>query len=154
MKKIIYLIIIIISLVSILHGCGKRKNPDPVVLDLSQEAYGDVDLQGLRSSLGEILSVTQNGSIVVIKTKITENWNSEMTVTQNYDIVKNLIIKNGFNTCQEIQYWAVMDLNGNEMKVVSFDLDKATIDGIYSEKIYGSMIEDYAKNLWIAPALK
>ena len=154
MKKIIFLIILIVSIISILHDCGKRTNPDPVKLDFSQENYGDVDPQGMKLAHGEILSITQSGDIVIVKAKIPENITNDMIIKENYYNVEKLITKNGFNTANEIKYLAVMDMSGNEIKVISFDLDKSTIDGIYAERILGSQIGDYAKNLWIAPALK
>lgn len=154
MKNFFYVIIIIISVVSIFRSCGKKETPAPVVLYFSSEYYGDVDPQGLKLAHGEILSITQNGNIVVVKAKIPENLTNEMIINENYYNVEKLITKNGFNTAGEIQYWAVMDMSGNEVKVISFDLDKSTIDGVYAEKILGSQIGDYTKNLWIAPALK
>ena len=147
MKKILLLTLLCI----LLYGCGKKEEA-PVVLDFINETVADVDPQGLNPILGEIMSIKQNGSTVVVKMKITESWNNKMTVNQNYDIVQDLIQKHGFNTCQELQYWAVMDV-GMEIKVISFTLDKATIDGIYADKLFGEQIEPFTKDLWIAPEL-
>ena len=146
MKKILLLFALCLMLVA----CGKKD--EPIVLDFSNETVGDVDPQGLKPILGEIMSIKQNGSTVVVKIKITESWNNKMTVNQNYDIVQDLIQKHGFNTCHELQYWAVMDV-GMEIKVISFTLDKATIDGIYADKLFGEQIGPFTKDLWIAPAL-
>lgn len=147
MKKILLLTLLCL----LLSACGKKEDA-PVVLDFTNETVADVDPQGLKPILGEIMSIKQNGSTVVVKMKITESWNNKMTVNQNYDIVQDLIQKHGFNTCQELQYWAVMDV-GMEIKVISFTLDKATIDGIYADKLFGEQIEPFTKDLWIAPAL-
>lgn len=154
MKNFFYVIIIIISVVSIFRACGKKEAPAPVVLDFSSEYYGDVDPQEMKLEHGELLSIKQNGNIVVVKAKIPENLTNDMIIKENYYNVEKLITRNGFNTANEIQYWAVMDMSGMEIKVISFDLDKSTIDGVYAERILGSQIGDYAKNLWIAPALK
>ena len=154
MKKFIYIIIICFCVVYIVKSCGKKDAPAPVVMDFSQENYGDVDPQGLKLAHGEILSITQNGNIVVVKAKIPENLTNDMIIKENYYNVEKLITRNGFNTANLIQYWAVMDMSGMEIKVIYFDLDKSTIDGVYAERILGSQIGDYAKNLWIAPALK
>lgn len=151
MKKLIFLIIIAVALISIFHDLGKKE--DPLVLDFSSEKYGDVDPHGLKLSHGDLLSIKQSGSIVVVKAKITENLSNQLTIDQNYFNVQDLIKKNGFNTCSELQYWAVID-KGMETKVISFDLDKTAIDSIYSDKVIGSDIEKVTKNLWIAPALQ
>lgn len=154
MKNFIYVIIIIISVVSIFRSCGKKEAPAPVVLDFSSEYYGDVDLQGLQLEHGEFLSVVQAGGTVTIQARIRKNITNEMTINANYFNIGDLITKHGFNTCDEIRYFAVMDIGGADTKVMSFEVDKSTIDAIYGEKIFGSQIGDYVHDLWIAPGLK
>jgi len=154
MKNFIYVIIIIISVVSIFRTCGKKETPAPVVLDFSSEDYGDVDMHGLQLEHGEFLSVVQAGKTVTIQARISENLTNEMTVNANYFNIEDLITKHGFNTCEEIRYFAVMDMGGRDTKVISFEVDKATIDAIYGEKIFGSQIGDHVHDLWIAPGLK
>lgn len=151
MKKII----IFMLLLSILccSSCGSKTEQEPVVLDFTQEQSGDIDTGNLKLLFGELLSVKQSGGTVVVKAKIEENLTKDMTIGQNYSNVMKLVTDNGFNTCNELQYWAVMDL-GMETKVISFTLDKTTIDGLYSEKIFDIDLDKYAKDLWIAPALQ
>lgn len=146
--------IAIISLICLLLcSCGSSKSPEPVVLDFSNsENVGPVDTGDLNVHFGELLSVNQNGSTAVLKVKIEQSWNNELTINQNYTNVSDLIIQNGFNTCDEIQYFAVMDV-GMEIKVISFTLDKQTIDGIYNDNIVDIQLGQFAKDLWIAPAL-
>lgn len=154
-KKYTIIPFIIMILCAVLYlRVTKKEPPKKVVLDFSSSSYiGDVDTGELKTSVGELLDVKQNSGTVVVKTKIKENLSNEMTVNQNYVIVGDLIVEHGFNTCNELQYWAVMDL-GMEMKVISFTLDKNVIDMVYNSKITYSDIGQYATDLWIAPNLK
>lgn len=149
MKKILFLTLLCI----LLCGCGKKEEP-PVVLDFSTEYFGDVDPQGLQLQHGDVVDILQNGDVVILTAKVRENLTSDMIVKQNYYNVEKLITKNGFNTCNKLKYMAVMDADGEEMKVVSFDLSKDTINKVYNEQIFGSQIADYAENLWINSALQ
>ena len=80
---------------------------------------------------------------------------NNLTVEQNYFNVGDLIKNHGFNTCEELQYWAVADMtSGEEVKVISFDLDKDTINNLYNEKIFENQLEDYVDNLFIHISLK
>lgn len=149
MKKLL----LILSICILLCACGKKEEP-PVVLDFSTEYFGDVDPQGLQLQHGDVVDILQNGDVVILTAKVRENLTSDMIVKQNYYNVEKLITKNGFNTCNTLKYMAVMDADGEEMKVVSFDLSKDTINKVYNEQIFGSQIADYAENLWINSALQ
>ena len=97
----------------------------------------------------------QNDTIVVVKGKIEPSWNNDLTIKQNYFNISDLIKNHGFNTCGELQYWAVADMtDGSESKVISFTLDKKTIDDIYNGKILEMDIGDHSTDLWILPSLK
>lgn len=150
MKKLL----LILSICIMLCACGKTEEVPPVVLDFTTEYFGDVDPQGLQVQHGEVQSILQNGDIVIITCKVRENLTNDMIVKQNYYNVEKLITKNGFNTCNMLKYMAVMDIDGEEIKVVSFDLNKETIDKIYNEQIFGSQIADYTENLWINSGLQ
>lgn len=149
MKKIL----IALALCFLLCSCGKKEEP-PVVFDFSTEYFGDVDPQGLQLQHGDVVDILQNGDVVILTAKVRENLTSDMIVKQNYYNVEKLITKNGFNTCNTLKYMAVMDADGEEMKVVSFDLSKDTINKVYNEQIFGSQIADYAENLWINSGLQ
>ena len=125
----------------------------PVVLDFTEPHIGSVDPQGLRLLFGEVGEINQLDNSVIIQAIIKPNLTNKMTISENYDNVEQLIKKNGFNTCDSIRYWAVIKDNDVTAKVIQFDLSKNVIDMIYSEKIFGSQISDYATDLWIAPAL-
>lgn len=125
----------------------------PVVLDFTEPHIGSVDPQGLQLRFGEVGEINQLDNSITIQAIIKPNLTNKMTIGQNYANVEQLIKKNGFNTCDSIRYWAVVEDNDTTTKVIQFDLSKDVIDMIYSEKIYESQIADYATDLWIAPAL-
>lgn len=125
----------------------------PVVLDFTEPHIGSVDPQGLQLRFGEVGDIGQFNNAVTIQAIIEPNLTNKMTISENYYNVEQLIKKNGFNTCDSIRYWAVVEDNDTTTKVIQFDLSKDVIDMIYSEKIFGSRIPDYATDLWIAPAL-
>ena len=129
--------------------------PEDFVFDFSSDmAFGEVDTGSLQLQHGELLSVFYNDGVVVVKAKIQPNLTNQMTIDQNFFNVGDLIKKHGFNTCEELQYWAVADMtSGDEVKVISFDLDKSTIDSLYSEKIFESQLKDYVDNLFIHNSL-
>ncbi len=125
----------------------------PVVLDFTDPHIGSVDPQGLQLRFGEVGEINQLDNSVTIQAIIKPNLTNKMTIGQNYTNVEYLIKKNGFNTCDGIRYWAVVEDGDTTIKVIQFDLSKDIIDMIYSEKLFGSQIPDYATDLWIAPAL-
>lgn len=129
----------------------------PVVFDFSDSdiPIGEIDTGALELQHGELLSVICNDGVVVVKAKIQPNLTNNLTIKQNYINVGDLIKNHGFNTCKELQYWAVADAtDGEEIKVISFDLDKITIDNLYNEKIYENQLKDYVNNLFIHASLK
>ena len=116
---------------------------------------GEQDINGLEVKFGELLSVNCNGDAVVVKVKITPSYNNNATIDQNYYNVEDLIKEHGFNTCQELQYWAVADMsNGDESKCISFTLDKQTIDALYDGSIVANELSNYVSDLWVLPSLQ
>ena len=146
-------IIVLLSLaILVLCSCGSKK--EAVVLDFSNDAYGQVDTGDLKLAHGDLLSVMQNERNVVVKAKIKSNMTNQMTIDQNYYSVTDLIKNHGFNTCDELQYWAVADMtSGDESKVISFTVDKDTIDKVYSGNILDNKLGEYVSDLWILPSL-
>ena len=127
-----------------------------VMFDFSEHNIigGEIDTKGLRLSHGELLDVNQSDGTVVIHAKIQGSYSNKATIDQNFFSVADLICKHGFNTCAELQYWAVADMaDGSEGKVISFTLRKEVIDAISDEILYGDHIRDYADDLWILPSL-
>jgi len=153
-KKIVAALAALLIAVS-LSACGGSE--EHVVLDFSEPtAFSkEIDVGSLSMRFGELLSVHQNGDKVIIKAKIKPNATTEMTVNQNFFAVADLIKNHGFNTCGELEYWAVADMtSGKEEKVVRFTLEKETIDGIYSGAILENAVRDHATDVWLHQSLR
>lgn len=104
---------------------------------------------------GELLSVIDDeDGLAVVKVKISKSYSKSSTIAQNYFNVSDLIKNRGFDKYTEIQYWAVADMNdGSEQKVISFTLDKDTIQAIANNEIVDNQIGDYSDDLWVHPNL-
>ncbi|MCI5735565.1 MAG: hypothetical protein MR281_05440 [Eubacterium sp.] len=104
---------------------------------------------------GELLSVIDDeDGLAVVKVKISKSYSKSSTIAQNYFNVSDLIKNRGFDKYTEIQYWAVADMNdGSEQKVISFTLDKDTIQAIANNEIVDNQIGDYSDDLWVHPSL-
>ena len=154
MKKITILLMSVAIMA--LCSCGSKKSKEePVTFDFTEEHYGNIETGDLKALHGDLISVIQSGNNVVVKTKIESSWNNDLTIKQNYFTVSDLIKNHGFNTCNELQYWAIADMtSGMESKVISFTLDKETIDKIYNGIILDNEIGDYSSDLWILPSLR
>lgn len=154
-KKIIIIVAIVLVFIIVQRIRFLASGEQSAVDQLPEEetAY-EAPEEELKLAHGELLSVTENGSTVVVKAKIEPNLTDKMTIAQNYYSVSALIRNDGFDKYDEIQYWAVADIAGDEMKVISFTLDKTAIDGVHDGNIVDSELGDYATDLWIAPALE
>ena len=105
---------------------------------------------------GELLSVVDDeDGLAVVKVKISKSYSKSSTRAQNYFNVSDLIKNRGFDKYTKIQYWAVADMNdGSEQKVISFTLDKDTIQAIANNEIVDNQIGDYSDDLWVHPSLR
>ncbi len=105
---------------------------------------------------GELLSVVDDeDGLAVVKVKISKSYSKSSTIAQNYFNVSDLIKNRGFDKYTKIQYWAVADMNdGSEQKVISFTLDKDTIQAIANNEIVDNQIGDYSDDLWVHPSLR
>ena len=104
---------------------------------------------------GKLLEFNEYDGGVVIKTKITSSFNNQATVNLNYRNVEDLIVNQGCDRYDEIQYWAVADLSdGTEGKVVSFTVPKSTITKIKNGDIVVTQMGDYVDDLYILPSLR
>lgn len=110
----------------------------------------------LELQFGELLSfIDNNEGIAIIKAKIKPSYNNEATINQNYFNIEHLIKDNDFTKYNEIQYWAVADMNdGSESKVVSFTINKDLINRISNDNIVANELGDYLDDLWIHPSLR
>jgi len=121
--------------------------------DETEEPKNDVP-EGYKIQHGELLDATVNGKILVIKAKIKSSMTNKMTIEQNYYNVENLIRNQGCDSFDEIQYWAVADMaDGSEAKVISFTLNKSTIEGVKNQNVLPPEFGDYVDDLFILPSL-
>lgn len=94
-------------------------------------------------------------NMLIIKAKIEPSYSNRATIIQNYFNVADIIKNQGGNTFDTIDYWAVADMtDGSEAKVISFTVNKDTIDLVYRGKIADNQLGDYADDLWILQSLK
>lgn len=101
---------------------------------------------------GELLDVGFNNNQLIIKAKIDLKNN---TVSHNYLNVEDLIINQGCDVYDVIQYWAVADMtDGSESKVIAFDVPSSAISEIKNGTIKANNLENYVDNLFILPSLK
>lgn len=103
---------------------------------------------------GELLDATENNNVLIIKTKITPSMNNKLTIDQNGYNIEDLIVNQGADLYDEIQYWAVADMeDGTESKVISFTVDKNLINSIKNKNTVANQIINQAKDVWILPSL-
>lgn len=150
MKKIIT---ILVTISMLLCACGST--PDPVTFNfLNSDYVGSVDPAGLKLHFGELVDLTQNGSTVVVKARFTSHLSRQSFIDQNFFNIGDLVHKNGFNTCEEIQYWAVYQQGDSEEKVISFTVDKAMIAALFNDQIVPEQLIDLSKDFWISDRIQ
>ena len=119
------------------------------------KVVGAQDKSSYKMKFGEFLEANGTGSTIVIKAKIESNLTNKMTIEQNYYNVGDLIKNQGMDAYEEIQYWAVADMqDGSEAKVISFTVPKDVIQGVAAERIFENQLGDYVEDLWILPSLR
>lgn len=104
---------------------------------------------------GELIESIVNDNTLIIKAKISPSYNNKATINQNGYNVGDLIKNQGADKFNEIQYWAVADMeDGSEDKVISFTLNKDLINKIKDDSIVDNKIIDNAQEVWILPSLR
>lgn len=94
-------------------------------------------------------------NIAIIEAKIKPSYNNQTTIDQNYYNIVDLIKNNNFNNYNEIQYWAIMNLNNDsDVKVISFTVPKDIIQKIYNNEISDKNLSTYITDLYIHPSLQ
>ena len=107
-----------------------------------------------KMKFGELLSSIVNGKTLIIKAKISPSFSNKTTIDQNGYNVEDIILNQGGDSFDEIQYWAVADMNdGSEGKVISFTLNKDQINSIKNKQLVGNKIVDNANDVWVLPSL-
>ncbi len=142
---------VLLTILICLSSCGG--NSSSYQLDLSGDT---IDINGLALEHGDLTSVTSSGgNCVVVKAKIKPSYDNEATINQNYHNICHLILDHGFDSCSEIQYWAVADMsNGSEEKVISFSVGQDLIGKIKSKAVVAAELGSYVSDLYIHQSLE
>lgn len=128
---------------------------DKLYRDKKESNYTTDIKQTYVARFGQFLECNVNGSTAVVKFKIQPSTSNKTTIDQNGYNIEDMILNQGADKYDEIQYWAVADMtDGSESKVISFTVDKDLISMIKNKQIVGNQIVDYGKDLWILPSLK
>lgn len=153
MKKKIIGLISVALVTGILMGCGASEGFKEGLKD--GMADNKAEDNSVKLKFGELLEVNESDDKVVVKAKIEPSTSNKTTIDQNGYNVEDLIINQGFDKYNEIQYWAVADMtDGEESKAVSFTLSKDLITKIKNEEVVGNQIIDNAEDVYILPSLK
>lgn len=154
MKKLLNFLSIIVLAIALV-GCGGEKvEKQQQEEKVNQEASTDnTKVSSLK--FGELLDVTTNNDILIIKAKISPSYSNKATINQNGFNVEDIILNQGGDAFNEIQYWAVADMtDGSESKVISFTLTKDQITSVKNKQLVGNQIVDKATDVWILPSLQ
>ena len=106
---------------------------------------------------GDRLSAIEvdDGKTLIVKAKIKPSFSNTATIDQNYYNIEDLILNQGCDKYDEIQYWAVADMSdGTESKVVSFTVSKAVIDAVKNQTVVAITMGDYVSDLYIHSCLR
>ena len=134
----------------------EKAEPEPAqTLEMDAEPTAEPENKKNFNDYGELLDLTETDDICVLKYKITSSATKKMTVNQNYYTVVNFIKDGGGDQYNEIQYWAVADMqDGSESKVISFTVSKDLIEKIKAGTVLPTQMGDYVDELWILPSLR
>ncbi len=128
--------------------------PEPEPADDSEQA-DQAKASAPELEFGELLDLTTNYGVTVIKAKIEPSANNTATIDQNYYNVVHYIEDNDMTGIDEIRYWAVADMtNGKEQKAISFTVPKELIDQIKDGKVVANQLGGYVTDLWMIDSLK
>lgn len=108
----------------------------------------------LKLQHGEVVSINESPSVTVIKVKVSQSYSNKATVNQNYYNLEGIVKNSRYGLCDELQYWAVTEENGEDVKIFACDLSGSLMDAIRDGSVFGEYIGKYADNLWIHPGLQ
>ena len=153
MKKKIIGLISAVLVVSTLVGCGATDSFKEGLEEGMAEAKQEDN--SVKLKFGELLDINESDDKVVVKAKIEPSTSNKTTIDQNGYNVEDLILNQGFDKYDEIQYWAVADMtDGEESKAISFTVNKELITKIKNKEVVGNQIVDNASDTYILPSLK
>lgn len=153
MRKGLIIFFSFIIIASVALGCGsdKTKKIEESSGEINKNSEGNIS----KLKYGELLDVNINDKILIIKAKISPSYNNKATIKQNGFNVEDIILNQGGDIFDEIQYWAIADMtNGDESKVISFTLTKDQINAVKNKQLLGNQIVDQANDVWILPSLR
>ena len=123
--------------------------------EMTAESTTEPENKKRYNDYGELLDLTETDGVCVLKYKITSSATKKMTVNQNYYTVVNFIKDGGGDQYNEIQYWAVADMqDGSESKVISFTVSKGLIEKVKAGTVLPTQMGDYVDELWILSSLR
>ena len=160
MKKIVIGVVVALVLIVAIGSCSgagdegqQAEEPSSTVAAVEEISTAETAPAGLE--YGELLDETEGEGVIVLKAKIKPQANNKLTIDQNYYNVDDYVKSRDMDGVEELQYWAVADMSsGDEQKVVSFTVDKATIDDILAGNIVANQMGDYVTDLWVHPSLR
>lgn len=153
MKKKIIGLISAVLVTGALVGCGASEGFKEGLKDGMADSKAEDN--SVKLKFGELLEVNESDDKVVVKAKIEPSTSNKTTIDQNGYNVEDLILNQGFDKYDEIQYWAVADMtDGEESKAISFTVNKELITKIKNKEVVGNQIVDNASDTYILPSLK
>ncbi len=151
-RKLIFILSILLLISFIFIGCGSSNN-DKYQSEKTNTSESQSN-KTYKLKFGELVEFNTNDNTLIIKAKISPSYSNKTTISQNGYNVEDIILNQGGDSFDEIQYWAVADMDdGSESKVISFTLNKDQINAIKNKQIVGNQIVDKATDVWILPSL-
>lgn len=126
------------------------------VLDAdSVTSSGPVSTPGLKLFSGELLGVNSDGDgTFVVKARAVGATNKLM-IAAAFHNVEHLITEHGFDSCKELQYWAVArSMDGDDVKYISFTVPEDLIAQIAAGKVVAIQLRDLVEDLWVLPGME
>ena len=154
----IAIVVVIVLVAGIAGGQSKEEVDDQQQTQSSTAESSSANSQSpaeTKLSHGELLDLTSNDGLTVIKAKIEPSYSNEATIEQNYFNVEQYIKDNNRDDVEELQYWAVADMtSGKESKVISFSVSKELISQVKDGKVVANQLGEHVSDLWILPSLR
>lgn len=129
---------------------------DPIVTTADPEQSDDDGEESTMLEYGDLISINDNrdsNGVVVVKAKVYPLPNGNFLVLQNYYNVIGLIQDHDFTDC-EMQYWAVADIDGDEIKVISFTMPPELVAQVVDGGDMATQLEDLVEDLYVHSSLK
>lgn len=114
----------------------------------------DVEASKYTPLLGELVEAKETGDTLYIKVKIKENEDKELTIEQNEFNIDDLVTTQGADKFNSIEYVAVMDKDKKETEVLSFTVNKETIQNLKDRQINIGTVIARSEDVNIASNLK